>query len=134
VRLPPEAKGLSIVLGPFSRQANSSAPAGVNFAKVPDSCIASQPRDIAKSKPAPYCPNVAEQERAVDTLNVDAAIQDRFESLCVLHKAPGGLLVGVGTIESVYRYCLLRSPSVPVEFGDGGVGRLVVAAPVSAYE
>jgi hypothetical protein len=35
VRLPPEAKGLSIVLGPFSRQANSAAPVAVNFTWVP---------------------------------------------------------------------------------------------------
>ena len=37
-------------------------------------------------------PFVAEQERAVELLNVDAAILDRFEGVRVLHQSPSGLL------------------------------------------
>ena len=35
---------------------------------------------------------VAEQERAIEFLNVDAAFLDRFEGLRVLHQAAGGFL------------------------------------------
>ena len=40
-------------------------------------------------------PFVAKHERAVDLLNTDPSVLDRFEGLRVLHQAPGGL-VGVG--------------------------------------
>ena len=42
--------------------ANSSAPAGVNRTKVPDSCITSQPRSSASFMPAPYSAVVCEQD------------------------------------------------------------------------
>src|SRR5205085_7861552 len=87
----------------------------------------------ATSRPAPYSAGLPLSPNRKGPLIfsiLDATVQDRFENFCVLHKAPAGLLVGVGTIESVCRYCLLRSTSVPAGFEDGGVGRLVVAAPV----
>ena len=46
---------------------------------------------------------VAEQERAVEFLNVDSAILDRFKGLRVLHQAAGGFLwIAIRAIGGVF--------------------------------
>jgi hypothetical protein len=53
---------------------------------------------------------VAEQERAVDLLDVDQAILDRFEGLSVLHETPRGLFgIGVGAIGGILYRAVLTS-------------------------
>jgi hypothetical protein len=43
------------------------------------------------------CAFIAEQERAIELLDIDPAILNRFESVCVLQQSARGLLrVGVG--------------------------------------
>ena len=45
------------------------------------------------------CAFIAEQERAVDLLDIDPAILNRFKSVCVLQQSARGLLrVGVGAV------------------------------------
>src|SRR4029453_14486834 len=57
---------------------------------------------------------VAEQERAVELLDIDSAILNRFEGVRVLQQAAGGLLrVGVGAIGSVFHAAALSSLSDP---------------------
>jgi len=56
----------------------------------------------ASSRPALVLPGralVAKQERAVELLDIDPAFLDRFEGVCVLQEATGGLVrVGEGSV------------------------------------
>ena len=80
----------------MSHQANRSAPLCVSFTNVPLSWISNQPELIARSRPAAYSAgvplSVAVQERAVELLDIDAAILHGLEGVSVLHQSARGLL------------------------------------------
>jgi len=79
--------GLAVVGQARPSYANMSAPVCVNFTYVPLSCITSQPRSMASGQSGAVFRRgalVAEQERGVDDLGVDAAILHRLESAGVL--------------------------------------------------
>jgi hypothetical protein len=79
-------------------QANRSAPPCVNFTNVPLSCISSQPRSF-----------VAKQERAVEFLDIDAAILHRLEGVRVLHQTARSFVgIAIEAVGGVFHQFLMQ--------------------------